>query len=59
MDPAFIGPLNYHERCGLVLPTDKSILQHKLVDIQEFTHINIMMENMKKTMAMPFNFTRK
>ena len=59
MNPAFIGPLNYHERCGLVLPTDKSILQHKLMDIQEFTHRNMMMVNKKKTMVMPFNFTLK
>ena len=59
MDPAFIGPLNYHERCGFVLPTDKSILQHKLMDIQEFTHRNMMMVNKKKTMVMPFNFTLK
>ena len=57
MDPAFIGPLNFHERCGLVLPPDKSILQHKLADIQEFTQRNMMMVNKKKTMVMPFNFT--
>ena len=37
MDPAFIGLLNFHERCGLVLPPDKSLLQHKLGDIQKFT----------------------
>ena len=51
------GPLNFHEQCWLVLPPDKSILQHKLADIQEFTHRNMMMVNRKKTMVMPFNFT--
>ena len=59
MDPNFIGPLNYHERCGLLLPPDKSILQHKLADIQQFTQRNMMMVNKKKTMVMPFNFTLK
>jgi hypothetical protein len=57
MDPAFIAPLNFHERCGLVLPPDNAILQHKLADIQEFTQRNMMMVNKKKTMVMPFNFT--
>ena len=57
MDPAFIGPLNYHEQCGFVLPPDKSILQHKLAVIQEFTTRNMMLVNKKKTMVMPFNFT--
>ena len=57
IDPAFIGPLNYHERCGLVLPPDKSIFQLKLADIQEFTSRNMMLVNKKKTMVMPFNFT--
>ena len=56
MEP-FCGPLNFHERCGLVLPPDKSILQHKLADIHQFTERNMMMVNMKKTMVMPFNFT--
>jgi hypothetical protein len=59
IDPNFIGPLNYHERCGLLLPPDKSILQHKLADIQQFTQRNMMMVNKKKTMVMPFNFTLK
>ena len=45
------------EQCGLVLPKDKSILQHKLADMQEFTRRNMMMVNKKKTMVMPFNFT--
>jgi hypothetical protein len=59
MDPNFIGPLNYHERCGLILPPDKSILQHKLADIHEFTQRNMMMVNKKKTMVMPLSFNLK
>ena len=51
------GPLNYHERFGLVLPKEKSILQHKLQDMLEFTQVNMMKVNKKKTMIMPFNFT--
>ena len=58
-DPNFIGPLNYHERCGLVLPAHLSILQHKLSDIHEYTRENMMMVNRKKTMVIPFNFTKK
>ena len=34
MDQKCIGPLNFHERCGLHLPPDKSILQQKQADIQ-------------------------
>ena len=36
MEP-LCGPLNFHETYGLVLPPSKSILQHKLADIQRFT----------------------
>ena len=59
MNPEFIGPLNYHEQCRLVLPPEKSILQHKLKDIQNFTEKNMMLVNKKKTMVMPFNFSTK
>ena len=51
------GPLNYHERCELVLPPEKSIIQHKLADLQDFTSRNMMLVNKKKTMIMPINFT--
>ena len=37
MNPNFLGPLNYHECCGLILLPDKSILQQKLADIHGFT----------------------
>ena len=53
-----IGPQNYHERCGLFLPVHNSILQHKLEDMQQFTNQNLMMINKKKTVIMPFNFSR-
>ena len=59
INPDFIGPMNYHEQSKLILPPEKSILQHKLKDIQEFTERNLMKVNKKKTMVMPFNFTTK
>ena len=54
---SFIGPLNFHERCGLTLPKQRSILQHKLEDIKSFTERNMMKVNEKKCMIMPFNFS--
>ena len=57
MTPQMIGPLEFHSRCGLVLPADRSILQHQLEDIYNFTVDNMMMVNKKKTVIMPFNFT--
>ena len=59
MNQDFIGPLSFHEQCRLVLPPENSILQHKLRDIQEFTQRNMMLVNKKKTLVMPFNFTKK
>ena len=56
--PSIIGPLNYHERHGLRLPTDATILQHKLKDLQEFMIRNKMLINSKKTIIIPFNFTK-
>ena len=53
-----IGPLNFHERHGLDLPRERSILQHKLDDLLQFTNKNKMMINAKKTNIMPFNFTK-
>ena len=40
---SFIGPLNFHERHGLQLPPQKSIIQHKLEDLQNFTVENEML----------------
>ena len=59
MNKDFIGPLNFHEQCRLVLPPENSILQHKLKDIQDFTQRNMMLVNKKKTLVMTFNFTKK
>ena len=56
--PAFIGPPNYHERHGLYLPKVKSVLQHQLSDLSEFTASSLMKINYKKTQAMPFNFSK-
>ena len=59
MNPDFIWLMNYHEQSKLILPPEKSILQHKLKDILDFTQKNMMQVNKKKTMVMPFNFTTK
>ena len=53
-----IGPLNFHERHGLFLPPEKTILQHKLEDLLNFTSKNLMKINMKLTKVIPFNFTK-
>ena len=54
----FIGPLNFHERHGLFLPRDRTISQHKLKDLHEFTVANQMVINSKKTKIIPFNFSK-
>ena len=54
----FIGPLNFHERHGLILPRDKTISQHKLKDLHDFTIANQMVINSKKTKIIPFNFSK-
>ena len=55
---SFIGPLNFHERHNLQLPSEKTILQHKLQDLLCFTEENEMKINLKKTKVIPFNFTK-
>ena len=54
-----IGPPNYHEIPGLILPPDLSILQHQLADLVTFTDRNGMRINTKKTKIMIFNFSKK
>ena len=54
-----IGPPNLHEQPGLTLPPDRSILQHQLDDLLEFTDTNKMKINFKKTKILPFNFSKK
>ena len=57
--PPIIGPANFHERPGLSLPPDQSILWHQLADILNFTDSNKMKINHQKTKIMPFNFSKK
>ena len=57
--PASIGPPNLHEQPGLTLPPNRSILQHQLADLKEFTDRNKMKINVKKTKIMPFNTTKQ
>ena len=56
--PSFIGPLNFHERHGLYLPKEKTILQHQLHDLTDYTEDHLMKINQKKTQVMPFNFSK-
>ena len=55
---ASTSPPNFHERHGLWLPPEKTVLQHKLEDLQKFTQENEMLINAKKTKVIPFNFTK-
>ena len=57
--PPIIGPPNFHEQPGLILPVDQSVLQHQLADLLEFTNKNLMKINYKKTKIIPFNTTKK
>ena len=57
--PQIIGPPNLHERPGLSLPANQSILQHQLADLADFTVRNKMKINHKKTKVIPFNFSKK
>ena len=42
-----IGPANLHEQPGLFLPPDRSVLQHQLEDLLQFTNRNFMKINTK------------
>ena len=53
------GPRSYHDRHGHVLPCEKSNIQKRLKDISDYADIHQLKLNEKKTMVMPFNFTRK
>ena len=55
--PPIIGPANFHERPGMSLPPDQSILQHQLANLLNFTDSNKI--NHKKTKIIPFNFSKK
>ena len=57
--PPIIGPPNFHEQAGLLLPADQSVLQHQLADLLVFTNDNLMKINYKKTKVIPFNTTKK
>jgi hypothetical protein len=53
--PRTIGPPSFHDRFHLALPPEKSILQHQLEDLQNYTQANSMVLNSKKTKCLPFN----
>ena len=48
-----IGPLNYHDRHNLTMPSHKSILQHQLQDLKVFTKQHHMLVNSKKNKVHP------
>ena len=49
-----IGPLDWHDRFNLTLPSSHSILQHQLVDLTQYTKEHFMVLNSKKTKCIPF-----
>ena len=49
-----IGPLNYHDRFNLMLPPQRSILQHQICDLKIFTTEHHMKLNSRKTKCMLF-----
>ena len=56
--PTIIGPPNIHELHGLYLPVAKSVLQHQLADLADFSSRNKMKINVKKTKIIPFNLSK-
>ena len=57
--PNFIGPRNIHEQNDWILPANKSKVQSKLIELEDYTNRNLMSLNSKKTKIQPFNFSRK
>ena len=53
------GPRLYHDRHGHRLPSNKSILQTRLNQIQEYADVHQLKLNKKKTKVMSFNTSRK
>ena len=52
-------PLNYHERTGHLLPSENNLLQYYINDAEEFTTVNKMVINKKKSKLISFNKSRK
>ena len=56
--PAFIGPKNFHDRCGVYLPQNESKIQRKMYELKDFVTLNSMYINSTKTKIQPFGFSR-
>ena len=54
-----IGPRLFHDRNGLKLPPDKSKVQERLNELEQYVMVHDMKLNTTKTKIIPFNFTRK
>ena len=54
-----VGPRDFHDRHGHILPPANSILQKRLNDINKYAEIHQLKINEKKTKIMAFNFSRK
>ena len=54
-----IGPRLFHDRNGLKLPPDKSKVQERLNELEQYVTVHDMKLNTTKTKIIPFNFTRK
>ena len=53
------GPRVYHDRHGHVLPPEKSLLQTRLNQIDEYAKVHKLKINQNKTKIMSFNFSHK
>jgi hypothetical protein len=53
------GPRVYHDRNGLLLPPDQSVLQQRLDEMTTSVHLHDMRLNLAKSKVIPFNVTRK
>ena len=50
------GPRTFHDRHGHVLPPERSLLQQRLNQIQQYADIHHLKVNQQKTKLIPFNF---
>ena len=53
-----MGPHNFHDRHGFVIPPGNSLLQGRLNDLKVYTEAHEMKINPNKSGVMPFNFSR-
>ena len=48
----------FHDRFGLILPSENSLIQRRLHQMHQYMEVNQMIINTRKSVVMPFNFSR-